>query len=351
MAGAVYWVGADGNLYVKGAASVNGGATTNVGSAPKTMGIDNNANNGYGITSNQINLPGLNIAAQQIADPATATTPTAPAVAGKNTAMDDAAIANTQGSINQIAPLLASALASEGTSYGNATGALDASQKQQQGQYDSSTTTNQQNYDSNFMDSVRSGIKGLGSLMNILRGSGASGGTAEDQVRDVVGGQTADDIRTGADTQKGNQTTLDNALSSFLTDLKSKKAAADDTHANNVHAINAQSATNLQDLYSKMAGYYGDKGDTGAANTAMAQAGALTPQIAANSSTQTSAYDTTPVPVQAPQLTAFAPPTAPNAISAPNNGQVGSGIFTISKAKKDDSTAAPTAAAAPAAGV
>lgn len=347
MAGAVYWVGADGNVYYKGSQGVQ-----NYGSA------SNYQETSQGLTTSGVNTAGNKMAqgvsdgagvllGTKIADP---NAPAAPSGGSATNSNDDAAIANTSGSISQIAPLLAAALASEGTSYGNATNALDASKTAQQATYDQSTDTNQNNYDSNFMQSILSGVKGLASLKSLLRGSGAAGGTAEDQVQDVVGGQTANDIQTGADTQKGNQTTLDNALSSFLTDLKSKKAEADDTHANNVSAINAQSATNLQDLYSKMAGYYSDEGKTAQANTALGQAGALTPQIAANSKTQTSAYDTTPVAVQAPQLTAFAAPTQPNSIVAPSNGQVGSGIFTLSKPKKDDTTVATTPAAASAAG-
>lgn len=65
--GAVYWIGSDNNIYLKGAPGVSG--VKNLGQAPSSMGIDNNANNGYGITSNQINLPGANYQAQLIDDP------------------------------------------------------------------------------------------------------------------------------------------------------------------------------------------------------------------------------------------------------------------------------------------
>lgn len=273
------------------------------------------------------------------AAPAASGTP-APAGGSAGPVLDTAAVGNTQKAIAEIAPLLQAALTSEGHQYTNATGALDAQQASQQKTYDASTTTNQQNYDSNFMASILAGIHGLGGLINILRGSGAAGGTAEDQARDAVGSATAGDIRSGADTQKSNQTTLDSDFSSFLTDLKSKKAAADDTHVNNVAAINRDSATQLQDLYGKLAGYYGDAGDTADATKYSSEAGDLTPKIAANSKSQTSVYDTTPVPVSAPQLTAFSAPSQPNAIAAPTNGQVGSGIFTISKRKSQTPVAA-----------
>jgi len=120
-------------------------------------------------------------------------------------------------------------------------------------------------------------------------------------------------------------------LSTFLTDLGIKRKQNEDTRINNERAIRRDSNTQLQDLYGKMAGYYGDAGRTTDANWWMGKAGELTPSIANDTRTQVSTYDTTPVAVQAPKLTAFADPSQPNAISAPNNGQVGSGIFTIER--------------------
>lgn len=320
--GSVYWIGNDGQLYLKSAA------------------------NGWNVTAENpsaANEAQISQFATKIANP-TATTP-APGPTNNNPPLNQGAVNNTNLAIQQIAPLLASALSSEDTNYGNTTNALNAGEAAQEKTYGDSTTTNQKNYDSNFMQSILAGVKGLASLKSLLRGSGASGGTAEDQVQDVVGGQTANDIQTGADTQKGNQATLDTALSSFLTDLKSKKAEADDTHANNVHAINRDSATQLQTLYGQLAGYYGDSGDTATAGKYMSEAGAETPSIAANSSTQVTPYDTTPVAVQAPQLTTFAAPSQPNAISAPANGQIGSGIFTLGKKKASDTPATTPVAA------
>jgi hypothetical protein len=234
-------------------------------------------------------------------------------------------------------------LAAEGTSYGNTVGGFNAAESGQRDTYGKSTTTNQQNYDSNFMDSIRSGIKGLSGLMSLLRGTGAGGGTAEDIARDTVGGVTSNDIRGGADTQKENQGQLDSSLSTFLTDLQTKRKAAEDTRVNNERAIKRDSNTQLQDLFGKMAGFYGDVGNTGAANDWMGRAGALTPDIAANSRTQVSPYDTTPVVVHAPNLTAFAPPTQPSVTTAPSDGQIGSGIFTMTDPRRKKDVAPATA--------
>lgn len=248
---------------------------------------------------------------------------------------------NTQRTINEIPGLLNAALAAERTRYGNTVSEFNNQEAGQRKTYDTSTTTNQQNYDANFMDSIRAGIKGLGGLMALLRGTGAAGGSAEDQVRDTVGGVTSQDIRTGADTQKENQLALDSSLSAFLDELGRKRRQNDDTLVNNERAIRRDSDTTLQDLYSKMAGFYGDVGNTGAANEWMNRAGSLTPAIAQNSRTQVSAYDTTPVVVKAPELTAFAAPTQPSVTTSPD-GQVGSGIFTMTDPRRRrESQAAP----------
>lgn len=330
--GTVYWIGSDGNVYYKAA----DGSVSNMGAAANT-----------GTTAN-LTLNG----AQQISDPLPGgvqtgggtgggTAPAAPGTQYKP--LNTGAVANTQGSIDQIAPLLAAALGNEDVNFGNVNSGFDAAETGQRGTYDTSTTTNQQNYDSNFMDAIRAGIHGLGGLMALLRGTGAAGGTAEDQVNDVVGGITANDVRTGQVTHDANQGQLDSSLQTFLTDLKQKRQAAQDTHANNRSAIQRDSNTQLQDLYSKMAGYYGDAGVNDQRDAFMARAGALTPTIAQNSMAHTSAYDTTPVVVHAPNLTAFAAPSQPNSATVPENGQVGSGIFTINRKTKDQSQ--PVAAA------
>lgn len=322
MAG-VYWIGQDGNTYMKGD-GLNGVVKWVAPlKSPQQFGFT------------EIDDP---------VNPAPTSAPSGGGGGGGTVAaapvLNRGAVDNTQRTIDQIPGLLQAALASEAQRYENAISGFGAQEKQQRDTYDTSTVTNQQNYDANFMDSIRAGIKGLGGLFNILRGTGAGGGTAEDLVRDTVGEVTAKDIRTGADTQRENQGALDSSLSTFLTDLGIKRKQNEDTRINNERALRRDSDTQLQDLYGKMAGYYGDAGMTAQRDDFMGRAGNLTPNIAANSATQVSAYDSTPVAVKAPQLTAFAAPSQPNVVSAPSNGQVGSGIFTIGDRRKRETSLA-----------
>lgn len=331
MANQVAWVGADGNLWWRqGDQVINSGAASNyefTNGGLRAVNFDTPLGQGSGFA------PGVD----QIADPnAPQQAPTGGGTAVRRPVLDQAAVDNTQATIDQIPGLLEAALAAERQRYQNTVGDFNSQEQGQRKTYDESTVTNQKNYDANFMDSIRAGIKGLGGLFNLLRGTGAAGGTAEDLARDTVGGVTANDIRTGADTQQENQTALNSSLGSFLTDLERKRRTNEDTLVNNERAIRRDSNTQLQDLFGKMAGYYGSAEMEPQRNDWMNRAGALTPSIAADSRTQVSNYDTTPVTVKAPELTAFAGPSQSSVLTGDSaeRGRVGSGIFTITDPRR-----------------
>lgn len=312
MANGVYWVGQDGQTYIN-AENIPGGAQA--WRAPL-------------LTPQQMGL-------QLIDDPMVAPgpAPTGGGSGGPAPVLNTQAINNTQGAINELGGLLSSALEAEGRTYGNTIKGFDSQEKAQRGQYDESTTTNQQNYDANLMSAVRAGSKGLGGLLSLLRG--AALGTAGDQARDAVTEVTAGDIRMGADTRKENQSALDGTLSTFLTGLSEKRQRADDTRANNESAIRRGNLTQEQELYKTMAELFEQGGDTAQAGNWLAKAGGLTPKIAANSRQQVSEYDMSPVEVAAPEIAAFEAVSQPNVTSVGNeSGQIGSGIFKIGERRR-----------------
>lgn len=317
-----YWIGADGNVWLDG---------KNQGQLLKDYGngYDAQFSSGQGTRIDDPNPPQNRVQA--------------PAGGGGGAAkpvFNQAGVTNTQRTLDELPGLLEAALAAERVKYGNTINEFNTQEQGQRKTYDQSTITNQQNYDGNFMDSIRSGITGLSGLMSLLRGTGAGGGTAEDQARDTVGGVTANDIRAGADTRKENQTQLDTSLSGFLDELGRKRRQNEDALVNNERAITRDSKTQMQELFGKMAGFYGDVGNSAEANNWMNRAGALTPEIAQNSRTQVSPYDTAPVAVKAPELSAFADPTQPSVTTAPD-GQVGSGIFTMNDTRRRKEQVAP----------
>ena len=341
MAQAVYWVGANGNIYY---GDGKGGGVKDLGKAINAW------DNGFDSAK-------LSAQAKRIADPnppkVLGTAPQAPSGGGGWAAapqapqappppppLNMAAINNTQLALDQLPAILDAALRAEATRRDNALRGFNDQEAAQRKQYNESTVTNQQNYDANYMDAIRAGVKGLSGLFNILRGTGAIGGTAQDLARDAVAGVTSDDIRTGADTRQANQTALDNSLSTFLTELKGKRQAAEDTFRNNESAYRRDNLSQQQDLMSKMASYYSEGGRTAEATNWMNRAGSLTPAIAQNSMARQSSYDTAPVAVKAPELAAFSAPSQPDVeVAVPD--QVGAGIFTMNRKKAQQDIQVP----------
>ncbi len=252
---------------------------------------------------------------------------------GGNTAprpvLNTAAIANTQKSIDQLPLILQQALADSLQEYENAKQKLGVQETQQRGAYDTGTTTNQQNYDANLMASLRSGAKGLGGLLSILRGTGA-----ENWARDAVMETTNSDIRGGLDTRNQNQTSLDSSLSGFLTELEGKRNANDQTLRNNEYAARGANATQAQKLYSDMASVYADAEDTGNATKFMNKAGDYSGDIARYSTAPVSKFDTVPVPVKAAEVSAFADPTKQAVSATEGNQGGGAGIFTLGDTRR-----------------
>ena len=322
---AVYWIGQDNNIWYKG----DDGKTLNMGPAGSTV-TRPDATGFYDPWAGTGETP-MRFEATQIADPVVKQS--APSGGGGEVkpkpVLNQAAVNNTQGTIDQIPGLLAEALRGNETEYTNTTNKFNAQEKTQRDQYQQSSDTNMQNYDANMMDAVRAGVRGMANLMQLLRGTGVEG-----QARGIVGNQTAQDIRTGLDTRNENQTAVDNSLSTFLTDLGEKRKLAEDTKVNNERATRRDFSTQLQDLYGKMAGFYSDAEMTPQANEWMGKAGALTPEIAANSNRQVSAYDASPIQVKSPDISAFTAPKDQAVGYSEGNGQLGSGIFTLGEQRR-----------------
>lgn len=242
--------------------------------------------------------------------------------------LNSAAIANTNKSLAELPGILQRTLEAYQQGYNNAQQSYDAQQAQQQAKYDTNTTQNQQNYDANLMAALRSGVTGLSGLLSILRGSGAEG-----WAKNAVADTTNSDIRTGLNTQQQNQTSLDDSLSSFLTDLADKRHQNDVTLQNNQFAAQKANATQMQDLYTKLAGYYSDGGNNAETTKYMNLAGDQTSNIAKYGTVPVAAYNTTPAEVTAPTVTAFSSPTQQSITSNPGESS-SNGIFTIGDTRK-----------------
>jgi hypothetical protein len=211
--------------------------------------------------------------------------------------------------MDSLQTILANALSSARTGYDNATRQLSQQEKQEQGRYDASSLTNMQNYDSNTAAALRAGRSGLSGLMAALRGGGGGGNDfARDWAQNTVGDTASTDIREGFNTFDENRRAADDSLSTFLATLRDKRAENEDSLVNNERAARLYDAQQRQSLLQTLAGLYSDGGRDAEAAAFLGRAGAQAPTIAENMGARVSKYDTTPIQVKSPNITAFAPP-------------------------------------------
>jgi hypothetical protein len=318
---AVYWVGQDGNVYFGGG---QGGGVQNMGkllgtpsAVPYRPGYGFDAERGSGLAQ-RINDPALNKGS------AVPTIPTAP----KNNPLNQGAVDATNQSLNSLGQILTDAYASAQTGYDNAMDQLNAQEATQRARYDQESLKNQQNYDANLGASLRAGKTGLSGLMSALRGGGGSGNEyARNWVQNTVADTTANDIREGYNTFDKNRTAQDNNLSTFLTDLSGKRRENEDELTNSRRAAQLYDAQQKQSLYQKLADLYGDSGNVAENARYLSLAGGQAGNIASNMGAHVSRYNSDPIKVQSPDMTAFASPEQ-QAMSASDNGK-GTGIFSM----------------------
>lgn len=221
---------------------------------------------------------------------------------------------------------LARALAAEEQDYRNTRSGYDAEAAERLRQRDEGVTRNTQNYDSNLMASLRAGSRGMGGLMQLLRGSA---GTAVERAQGAVADTTADDIRAGYDTNRENTEAITGAYNTFATSDDLRRKQLEDQYANNRMAAEATKFTRQQQLLNDLAGYYSQAGMNDQAMNYSNQATGLQPEVSARSSRQVSKITPQQANWQAPEITAFSGASAPDVITPTDQGRLGAGVFTL----------------------
>lgn len=308
----VFWRGADGKVYVKGDTGTNAAGvwddnTQKYWSDRMYQMIDDPVASGGGTTAPVYNGSG----GGKVYDP-----------------LNQGAVDATNASMAGLDTILAQALASAQTGYDNASRLMNQQEQSQRKSYDEGTLSNMQNYDANLGASLRAGRTGLSGLMAALRGGGGAGNDfARNWVQNTVADTASNDIREGYNTFDENKRGLDSSLSTFLTDLGRKRQENEDTLANNRRAANLYDAQQRQSLNQTLSDLYGKAGMFGQASDFMGSAGGQAGRIAENSGAKVSAYNTAPVEVKAPDITAFASPEKQAMTASPD--RTSSGIFSI----------------------
>lgn len=314
----VYWIGQDGNVYVDGQNMGRdlGGGHAGAYTAANRSGIaryidDPNPGGGGGGAD-----PGafLGDASQ------------APGGGGTGQRLNQVGINAANAQLGTLDAELARALAAEEQDYQNTRAGYDAEAGERLRQRDEGVTRNTQNYDSNLMASLRAGSRGIGGLMQILRGSA---GTAVERARGAVADTTADDIRAGYDTNRENTEAITGAYNTFATSDKLRRDQLEDQYANNRMAAEAQKFSRQQQLLNDLAGYYSQAGMDAQANDFSSRAVGLQPELSARSARQVSKITPQQASWQAPEITAFSGASAPEVITPTEQGRIGAGVFTL----------------------
>jgi len=324
---AVYWVGQDGNVYY---GNGQGGGVKNMGkligeptAVPYRPGQGFDAEFGSAVAQ-RIDDP--NPGGSVLGESTTAQRNTGGGTIYKP--FNQAGVDATNASIASLDTVLANALASAQAGYDNNRKLMNEQEASTKAAYDADTLRNQQNYDANLGASVRAGATGLQGLMSALRGGGGGGNRfARDWVQNTVADTTANDIREGYNTFDENRRGLDSAQTTFVNELGRRRAENEDTLANNRRAANLYDAQQRQNLLQTLSGLYGEAGRLGEAGNIMKQSAAQAPRIAENMGAQVSAYNSAPIKVESPDMTAFTAPEQ-QSMSASDSGK-GTGIFSM----------------------
>lgn len=311
MAGAVYWVGADGNVWLKGDASVNGGATTNVGAANGTGATSAGANYGLQNGGFESNTVGQSIQANRIDDP---NAPVQTAPASPNGASSSSSAPAYADKSNDIALQLGGLGAADSQNTAGLS-SIDAALNQLLGQYTTEANTaqtsyksnsdqNENNLQSNKEQALVNAAQGRQGLFGTLASLGALNGSGLTLANQAVQRGANSDLSGASDNFKTNQQGLDTAIGTFDQENKERRDEATTEAANDKTNVENNTAKNKQTFLSNLAGDYTAEGNAPEAANYSSQATALYPQIAATS-VPSSTLTPTSLSFTAPSLSSY----------------------------------------------
>lgn len=269
---AVYWQGADGNIYYKGSNGVQ-----NVGKALNTSDKGFDAS-GLSAVANRIDDPNPPAPTNVVAPGNSNGTSSAPATADKS---------------NDIA-LQTSGLGAVDSQSKAGTAAIDAALGQLTGQYDAEAGTNEKSYTDNSnqnqnnlqkdkqtaLVNAATGRQGLfGSLSSI----GALSGDGITLANEAVQKGANADLSGASDTYGENQSGLDTAIGTFRQEDKERRDNAATAATNAKTNVANDAAKSRMAFLSNISNDYAAEGNAGQAKTYSDQAAALYPTLAATS--------------------------------------------------------------------
>lgn len=287
--GAVYWVGADGNVWLKGSSGVqNVGKPSNL----QAGGFDAARLSAQATRINDPNPP-------KAAAPGNPTGASAPVLPDKSNDIaflnSNLAGADSQNSVG---------LAKVAQALANIIGGYDTEAGQNQTAYQGNSDNNQNAYQKNKASALVGAAQGRKGLFGTLASLGALNGSGIDLANKAVVTGANQDLSGAADNYATNQTGFDAALQKFKDEdaarRKDAQTAADDAKT----TVQYNTAKTKQDIYRGIANDYEAEGNHGAAADYTGRASALFPEIA-NYSIPSTNLAKTPAAFNLPSLSSY----------------------------------------------
>lgn len=315
----VYWVGADGNVWLKG----SDGAVSNMGSFDSAGANDTtwrSYRNGDTLQGTATRIADPNVQAVQAAS---TTTPTA--TGGGTTVVDKSGdIALNNAALGSTDANTATGISKVDQALAGLTGQYDTEKTTNQGVYQTNSDQNQNNLQKNKESALVNAAQGRQGLFGTLASLGALNGSGVKLANNAVQTGANQDLSGAADTYGGNQSSLDTAIGTFNSADAKRREDARIAADNAKTKVQNEGLTSKQKIYTTLANDYQAEGDTGNASKYTGMASELYPQIAATNVPDTTNLGYSAAPFTAPSLSSYLAGGASTAVSAtPTSGRPG----------------------------
>jgi hypothetical protein len=319
--GQVYWVGSDGNVWLKAA----DGSTKNVGAPTNLM------DNGFdaGLFSAQ---------ATRIADPnpGGGATDLRATGTGGTTYKDTTASRNaTQTSIDSLGTILNNALTNADTEHTNILDAYNTEDTANLEKYKGDVQKNEISRDSNTQASLLAAARGSRGLYATLASLGALGGTGRTLANRAISTEANADLGAGQKSFDTNVSSLFDARSALDQQEKQRKLDAEQTWKDARNNAEYDNLSENQKLSKEMAGYWSDAGNTGEASNWINRASTFTPQLAAKTKKAPTEYAKKSLAYSAPEMNKYLGGMNSTAVNVASGNPINGAIYTSTK-KRDE---------------
>ena len=268
MANSVYWVGADGNVYLKGPNGVQ--------NAGKALGTSPVGFDAARLSAEATQIPDPNPPRQVApANPNGGTSTGGTTYADKS---NDIALQNA--GLASLGDQTATGIAGVDKALGNLTGQYDTEAAANEKNYSTQSDTNQNNLQKDRQTALVNAAQGRRGLFGTLASLGALNGSGVDLANEAVRAGANADLSGAADTFSTNQNALDTSIGEFRQEDKRRRQEAATAAENAKTNVQNDAARNKVTFLTNLANDYTAQGDTAAAKRYADQAAALYPEIA-----------------------------------------------------------------------